>query len=99
MNIEERIDELQDAHRALAAQHTALMAICRVMLPLISGDSATVRRLLLSAYDIYSEHMEDADQDDEYQADVRAGIDLLSRAILVGVDIRDRRQTPPEASV
>lgn len=95
MKIEQRIKRLEDAHRALAAQHTALMAICRVILPLIETDPALVKHQLVTAYDIYSEHMDNSGQDAEYQADVRAGIDLLSKPILAAANIRQRALDNP----
>jgi hypothetical protein len=93
MEIEDRLDTLENAHLALAAQHTALMAVCRVMLPLIPNDQALIRQVLTSAYDAYSTHMDNAGQDSAYQADVRAGIDLLSDAIYAVADISSRRRT------
>lgn len=95
MNIEQRLERLEDAHRALAAQHTALMSICRVIMPLIEADPTTVKRLLTTAYDAYGEHMSNSGQDAEYQADVRAGIDLLSKPILVAANIRQRALDNP----
>ena len=93
MNIEElesKLDSLIDSHRALSAQNAALMAICRVILPIIETDPAHVKSLLLSAYDAYSEHMDNSGQDAEYQADVRAAIDLLSKPILIAANIRQQ---------
>lgn len=97
MNIKQRLEILEDAHRALAAQHTALMAICRVILPLIDTHPELVKRQLVTAYDVYSEHMDNSGQDAEYQADVRAGIDLLSRPILLAANIRQRAMDDPES--
>lgn len=97
MNIKQRIDRLEDAHRALTAQHTALMAICRMILPLIEIHPELVKSQLVSAYDAYSEHMDNHGQDADYQADVRAGIDLLSKPILAAANIRQRALDNPGA--
>jgi len=95
MTLEDRIDRLEDAHRALAAQHTALMQVCRVMLPLIAADPAMVSRMLLAAYDSSNEHMDTDGMDDEYQALLREAIDLLSEPILAAANIRARRPSEP----
>lgn len=44
MTIEDRLEQLEDAHRTLAAQHTALLETCKYMLPLIKADPATDRK-------------------------------------------------------
>lgn len=90
--LEEHIDRLTEAYRALSAQHTALMAVCRVMLPLISTTPEMRLRLLTSAYDIYSAHMQADWQDDEYQRLVRETIDLVSASIIASAGYR----SPPE---
>lgn len=88
MSIEERLNKLEDAHRSLAAQSDALIAIVRVMLPLIPANPAMVRRVLTGAYDITGEHMDKHCMDDEYQCDVRHWIDVFSGAILTAADKR-----------
>ena len=80
--LEDQIDALIDAHRELSAQHMGLTAVCRVMLPLISAPPEVRLRLLTSAYDIYSAHMQASWQDDEYQHLVREAIDRVSAAII-----------------
>lgn len=95
MRLTDRIERLEDAHRALAAQHTALMQVCRVMLPLIAADPAMVSRMLLAAYDSSNEHMDTSGMDDEYRTLVRASIDLLSRPILAAADKPNRRPSQP----
>lgn len=95
MKLEQRLEKLEDAHRALAAQHTALIAVCRVILPLIETDPATTKHLLTIAYDAYGKHMDNSGQDAEYQTAVRAGIDLLSKPILAAANIRQRASDNP----
>ena len=82
MNIEDRLEQLIDAHRALLAQHTALMSVCQVMLPLISCDPSVLRRLLLTAYDGSNQAMDEHDHDEEQRAEVNRWLDTLSQLIL-----------------
>lgn len=84
--LEKQIDALTDAHRALSAEHMGLMAVCRVMLPLIPARPAMRRRLLTSAYDTYSAHMQSAGQDAEYQRMVRDAIDMVSASVMAAED-------------
>lgn len=85
MKLEQRLNTLEDAHRALAARNEALFQICRVILPIaVSSNQTMARRLLTSCYDTINEHMTNSGQDNEYQTMVRAAMDMLSRAILVG---------------
>lgn len=78
------LETLTEAHRALAAQHTALMAVCRVMLPLIPATTQQKKRLLYVAGEAYGEHMRRAQQDADYQRMVKDGIEMLSATILAG---------------
>lgn len=82
MTIEERLDQLEDAHRALAAEHTALLEICKIMLPLIQPDLVRLRGVLTITHDTLSELMQAHGQDTEYQADVRRAFDVLAARIL-----------------
>jgi hypothetical protein len=94
MKLAERLDKLEDAHRALSARHDALFQICKVTLPIaLSSNGAMVRRLLTSCYDITTEHMDKDGKDDEYQSMVHAAMDELSN-VLVYADTHPRRQTP-----
>lgn len=90
MDIEDRLDELEDAHRALSAQHTALMAVCKMMLPLINADPGTVRQKLTTLYDTLGALMQEHGQDEEFQAMVRNSIDNLSALLFSAANI------PPE---
>ncbi len=92
VKLAQRINVLEDAHRALAARHEALMQTCKVMLPIsLQQHPAMVRRLLTSCYDITGEHMDKHGMDDEYQGMVRAAMDEIS-AVLILVN------TPPPHS-
>lgn len=91
MTIEDRLDQLEDAHRALAAQHTALLETCKYMLPLIQVDPATLRSTLVAIYDSSNNHMR-AGYDADFQRDVRLWIDVLSSAIGAG------HKSPPPAN-
>lgn len=82
MDIEQRLEHLENAHRELAAQHTALQLVCRMMLPLIRTDPATTRLKLLAAYDANNTLMDAHGFDAEYQTTVRHWLDVLSGEIL-----------------
>lgn len=85
MNLKQRVSELEDAHRALAARNEALIQICKVMLPIsLFQHEQMVRRLLTSCYDITGEHMGKAEWDDDMQKMVRTTMDEISSAILSG---------------
>ncbi len=86
--MEKRLTKLENAHRALAAQHTALMAVCRVMLPLIDADPATVRRLLRATAETYDQQMNTAGHDPIYQEQFRKGLALLTGAIHAAAEVR-----------
>jgi len=98
LDITTRLDSLEDAHRALAAEHVALLQICRAMLPLIDFDPAVVRKLLLAVYDTSSEHMDTRGHDAQYQQDVRDAIDLLSEPILAAANMREQKGHGPAAT-
>lgn len=95
MKLKERIERLEDAHRALHAQHLALDTIARLMLPLIDADPASLRGMLLVAYDTSSALMQEHGHDAEFQAAVRHHIDILSSAILEAADKRGQRPSNP----
>ena len=79
-----RLARLETAHRALAAQHTALLEVCRVLLPLIPAPAASVQRALVAAYDHCNAHMDEGQMDDEFQARLRKWLDTLSAEVLAG---------------
>lgn len=93
MKLEERLDRLEEAHRALAAQHTALQLTCRMMLPLIAADPQTVRVRLLAAHGTNNDMMEQHRFDPEYQQDVRHWLDVLSGEILAAADTPQGRRS------
>ena len=94
MSTEKRLDALENAHLTLLAQHTALIEICKIMLPFISADPAYLRSALTVAYDTIGKLMEENGQDEEYQADVRRWFDVLSRGVLDGANKHRRPRNP-----
>jgi hypothetical protein len=80
--LEQRLDRLEAAHRALGARHEGLMMVCRVMLPFIVLSQDVKKRQMLLAYDALTAHMESKGHDEEYQRAARAAIDELSNTIL-----------------
>jgi hypothetical protein len=93
--LENRMERLEDAHRALAAQHTALLQVCRAMLPLIDAPETDIRKALLYAYDGMTAEMDRSNMDSTYQQDARAAIDALGASVVeaAGIRARNRRQT------
>jgi len=83
-----RLTTLENAHRALAAQHTALLEVCRVLLPLIPAPAASIQRAFVTAYDHCNTHMDEGDMDDEFQAMLRKWLDVLSSEVLAGYKSR-----------
>lgn len=79
-----RLAKLETAHRALAAQHTALLEVCRVLLPLIPAPRPSIQQALLAAYDHCNAHMDAGQMDDEFQATLRRWLDTLSAEVLAG---------------
>jgi len=80
----DRLTQLETAHRALAAQHTALLEVCRVLLPLIPAPQLLVQQALVAAYDHCNTHMDEAQMDDEFQATLRKWLEVLSSEVLAG---------------
>lgn len=79
--LDERLEQLVDAHRAVAARHEGLMMSCRVLLPLIKIDQSTKQRLMTGAYDALTMHMDAANFDDEFQKTARTAIDEVFSTI------------------
>lgn len=48
--LEARLNRIERDHRALVLEHTALLNICRILLPHVDIDEATLTRLLATAY-------------------------------------------------
>jgi hypothetical protein len=87
MNIEERLDILENAHRELAARNEALFQISKALFPIIASLSPSIaKRLTTSIYDATNEHMDKAGMDDEYQQSVRDSMDELCELILIGAN-------------
>lgn len=83
-----RLVQLETAHRALAAQHTALLEVCRVLLPLIPAPAASIQRALVTACDHCNTHMGESQMDDEFQAMLRKWLATLSAEMLAGCTSR-----------
>lgn len=79
--LDQRLEQLVDAHRALAARHEGLMMSCRVLLPLIQIAPSLKQRLMTSAYDALTMHMDAANFDDEFQQTARTAIDEVFSTI------------------
>lgn len=73
-----RLRQLEDAHRALAAQHTALMEFVRAIVPLVPLAEVNLQRVLVELNERSSLHMQAAVMDSEYQAAVRKWLNVLS---------------------
>lgn len=78
-----RLTQLENAHRALAAQHTALLEFCRAFLPLIPAAPNTVRQAIVNVYDQSNANMDEHAMDAEFQAAVRRWLDNLSSTMTV----------------
>lgn len=76
----DRLTQLEDAHRALAAQHTALMEFLLAILPLIPLPAEQLQQALVRVYDSSNAHMDDGVMDAEYQVEVRKWLNILSDA-------------------
>jgi hypothetical protein len=92
MTIEDRLEQLEEAHRALAAEHTALLEICKIMLPLIPADPVRLGGMLTITHDTISSLMQERGIDAEYQSAVRKAFDILSARILGVASSSDDRK-------
>lgn len=79
-----QLKQLEDAHRALAAQHMALMEFFLAILPLIPLPPEQLRQALVRVYDSSNASMDDSVMDAEYQAAVRNWLNILSGAVTAG---------------
>lgn len=77
MNIIERLEALENAHRALAAQHIALQSLCKMLMPFISVTPCSMQQLTTTMYDALNEQMDEHKHDLEFQEMVRDEIDEL----------------------
>lgn len=80
----DRLTQLEDAHRALAAQHVALMEFVRTILPLIPLPAEALQHALVEVYNRTNMHMDDVVMDAEYQAVVRKWLNILRDAASAG---------------
>lgn len=80
----DRLTRLEDAHRALAAQHAALMEFVRAILPLISLPPEQLQQALVRVYDSSNASMDYSVMDAEYQATVGKWMHVLSAAATEG---------------
>jgi len=81
-SIENRLAALEDAHRALSAQHTALIEVFKITAPLMNLDRQQMRARLTILYDTIEDLMSRDGFDAEYRADVRHWLDVLSACVL-----------------
>lgn len=79
-----RLTRLEEAHRALAAQHTALLETCRALLPLISATPEVLQQVLAETYTRSNLQMAKAAMDDEYQTSIRKWLAILFADVLAG---------------
>lgn len=82
MTNKDRIERLENAHRALHARHEALMLMCRMLFPLVKSDHALKQQITTLAYDVLSDLMHERGFDDAFQEDVRSAMDELTQTIL-----------------
>ncbi len=85
-----RLAKLETAHRALAAQHTALFEIFRAVLPLVPASGATIQSALFNVRTYCDAQMLEAEMDGEYSGMVAKWIEALTAAVL------QQRQTQPQ---
>lgn len=74
MNTIDRITQLE-------ANQIALLYVLRALLPLISADPADVSRLLTTAHDALTTHMEKSGDGPEFQRAARASFDALAQML------------------
>jgi hypothetical protein len=79
-----RLTQLEDAHRALAAQHAALMETCRALLPLISSTPEVLQQVLAETYARSNLQMARAAMDDEFQTSMRKWLAILFADVSAG---------------
>lgn len=82
MDTEERLEAIEDNLHALAAQHIALMEICKVILPFVRLSQGDMEKALTIAYDAAATRMEAEEHSTAFQADARHWLDYLSSQLL-----------------
>lgn len=76
-----RLTRLENAHRSMAAQHTALLEVCRVLLPRIPAQREFLQQALAEVRDRCDAGMATAAMDARYQASVRRWLDILANEV------------------
>ena len=82
MDTEDRLEAIEDNLHALAAQHIALMEICKVILPFVRLSQRDMEKALTIAYDAAATRMEEEEHSSAFQADARHWLDYLSSQLL-----------------
>lgn len=83
MKTKKKLRRLENAHRALAARNEAMFQVSKIVFPLIGMICPDIsKRLTTSIYDATNAHMERLEFDDEYQHQVRKGVDELCELIM-----------------
>lgn len=95
MDIEERMELLEEAYRAMLAEHIAITHICMGMLPLISISTGDIQRSLLHAYDGMNKYMDSHGMDEAMQQAAREKIDACSATVLEVAHIRAGQKKSP----
>jgi hypothetical protein len=99
-----RLTRLENAHRALAAQHTALLEVCRALLPLVPAPREFLRQVLAGARGRNDACMAAAAMDAEHQASIQRWLDILANEVTEGAAVtharplcncKNERQTTP----
>jgi hypothetical protein len=80
--VETKLDELIEKHRAMAAQMEALFATSKVMFALIPAPLPLTRHLLQRVHQVTQDHMDSEMRDAEYQSLVEAALKELQAVAL-----------------
>jgi hypothetical protein len=82
--VEAKLDELIEAHRAMAAQHEALFQTSKIMFALIDSPLPMKRHLIQSLRLATIRHLNQGPRDDQYQEMVSAALAELQEVALAG---------------
>jgi allophanate hydrolase subunit 1 len=80
--VEAKLEELIEAHRAMAAQHEALFQTSKIMFALIEAPLPMVQQLLQTMHRVTLEHRGYEKQDSAYQSLVEAALQELQAVAL-----------------
>lgn len=75
--LEDRLEQLVNAHRAAAARTEAVVMCCRVIFPFIKIAPDLRAKMMTIAYDGLTEHMSKKKFDQEFQQAARASIEEI----------------------